>query len=303
MSAKKSVLGRLDPNLPRAEMQSPQPNKKRCVENDGSVVNLTGDDDSVVDLTNSQASPASNSTIDNSNADRQAIVLLPGHRVVPFEIHHSGGGVDKYSIQIKDFDIAPLNVVVDKFCPDKVNVEAPLCSIKRRVHQRDRRLRSLAQDCSIVSMAVELARQHHLSPEVQNEFARVAGIDISEATPLEKIEAARLGLNLDYFYGVVSFGEVMHFDSVIDNNLASLGASQSMVLHTGGSATKTSVFSLVASYCSTEELSNHVFEMDQSEVNRGNHEYLDGVYLSDTTFVSRSNIYLRSMASSMSLRI
>ena len=72
MSGKKSVLGRLDPNIPTAEIQSPQPNKKRCVENDGIVVNLTGDDDSVADLSDSQASPASNSSKGNTNATNSA---------------------------------------------------------------------------------------------------------------------------------------------------------------------------------------------------------------------------------------
>lgn len=109
-----------------------------------------------VDLTGSQASPAADSpdvieitdfTLETTGSTTVSIATstlvstavstamstawsttmslgaaLPGHKKVSLQIHHSRGKINTYSIQIKDFDAAQLDQVVDKLCPEKVNL-------------------------------------------------------------------------------------------------------------------------------------------------------------------------------------
>jgi hypothetical protein len=110
---------------------------------------------------------------------------------------------------------------------------------------------------------------------MQDESVRVTGINIQNANALEKIESARQTFCMEYLFRVLSFDEVINLDCDLDNHLASLGGYKSMVLHTGGQASKSAQFSLVGSYVSAKELKRYVFDMDETSVNRGDYEFSD----------------------------
>jgi hypothetical protein len=166
--------------------------------------------------------------------------------------------------------------VVNKLCPAKFIPLAPHYAVRRQIHAHPQCLEALYQGHPLVTIARNLADQHRACSEMRDEYVRLASINIPDANHLEMIESARINQSVKFLVGEIDSDQYSALDSVLDNHLRCLGGSESMVLHTGGCARKDVLFTLVGSYCSTEEFLKNVDSMDQASVERGNFKFPDG---------------------------